>query len=58
LPDPSDGGWIEKGRTFVSHEADVFRLHPERFEVRASMVRSLESGLPSRWSIAHGTSSR
>jgi hypothetical protein len=34
--DPSDGGWIEKGRTFVSHEADVFRLHPERFEVARS----------------------
>jgi hypothetical protein len=30
--DPFDGDWIEKGRTFVSHEADVFRRFPERFE--------------------------
>lgn len=31
--DPSDGGLIEAGRTFVSHEADVFRRFPDRFEI-------------------------
>jgi Prokaryotic homologs of the JAB domain len=34
--DPFDNGWIEKGKTFVSHEADVFRRFPERFELARS----------------------
>jgi hypothetical protein len=34
--DPTDGGQIEKGRTYVSHEADVFRQFPERFEIARS----------------------
>jgi hypothetical protein len=34
--DPSDGEWIEAGRTYVSHEADVFRRFPDRFEIARS----------------------
>jgi hypothetical protein len=33
--DPSDGGEIVKGRTFVSHQADVFKRFPERFKLVA-----------------------
>jgi hypothetical protein len=34
--DPFDGGEIVKGRTYVSHEADVYKKFPERFEVTRS----------------------
>jgi hypothetical protein len=34
--DPSDGDWVEAGRTFVSSQADVYRLFPERFELARS----------------------
>jgi hypothetical protein len=37
--DPTDGDWIEAGRTFVSHQADVFRMFPERFELARSSGR-------------------
>jgi hypothetical protein len=31
--DPSDGGQIVAGKTYVSREADVFRRFPERFAI-------------------------
>jgi hypothetical protein len=34
--DLSDGDWIEAGRTYVSHEADVYRRFPDRFEIARS----------------------
>ena len=37
--DPSDGGEIVAGRTFVSSHADVYKRFPERFELARSAIK-------------------